>query len=163
MKYITLLIFLFLASISVADSSSSKRYVGKPRLDAFFMDTDIIRIIPGQLRTTDIKIHSSAETLDYVIYSSDGLFIKELSQLSPYNATEGILSIPVQMSVNQQGRFYIHVQLVTVKDGIETKGVISKIVSSETEINERTLKKNTSSKKIHLLPASETIKKKIDE
>lgn len=85
--------------------------------------------------------YSSAKILDYVIYSSNGLFLKALDQSSPYNATESILSIPVQMSVSQQGRFYIHVELTTVKDGIETKGVISKVVSSETDINERILKK----------------------
>ncbi|MBK8186403.1 MAG: hypothetical protein IPK77_03700 [Cellvibrio sp.] len=163
MKYLMLLIMLLLATISVADSSSPKHSVGKPRVEAFFMDRDIIRIVQGQLHTANIKIHSSAKILDYVIYSSNGLFLKALDQSSPYNATESILSIPVQMSVSQQGRFYIHVELTTVKDGIETKGVISKVVSSETDINERILKKNTSSKKIHLLPASETIKKKIDE
>jgi hypothetical protein len=164
MKYRVIVFFLLLlTNLSMADSSIHKQSVGKPRVDAFFMDTDVIRIIPGQLHSIDIKIHYSAETIDYVIYSSDGLLLKELAQASQKDAAEGALIIPVQMSVSQQGRFYIHVQLTTKKDGIETKGVISKIVSSEEIDSVQGMKKQLQSNNLQILPSTETIKTKADE
>jgi hypothetical protein len=161
MKY-QVMFLLLLANIAIADLSTHEQSIGKPRVDAFFMDTDVIRIKPGQLQSVDIKIRYSSETINYVLYSSDGLILKELVQ-SLDAVEEGVLIIPVQISVSQQGRFYIHVQLTTEKDGIETKGVISKIVSSEEIDSVQRMKKQSLPNNLQILPSIETIKKKTDE
>lgn len=154
-------------NFALAAESVEKKSIGKPRINAFFMDTDVIQLLPGETKTLDIKIQVESDSLDnadsinYEIYSSEGL---QLEQLSLSDKTRnGELIIPIKIKVDQQGRFYIHVQLVSVKDGVETRGVISRVVSSESSEESQMLKKQTSSGEIRLLPAVETIKKASNE
>lgn len=166
MKYWVIVFFLLLTTnLSMADPSIHKQSVGKPRVDAFFMDTDVIRLLPNQPQTIAIKIKYTAGAISYLVFATDGLMLKEIQSSIEVidKAQNGVLSIPVQISVNQEGRFYIHVQITTQQDGVETKGVISKVVSSEIIKTVEAMKKTSRSNPIHILPATETIKKKTDE
>lgn len=165
MKLWIILFALLWANISFAEPLAHKKSVGKPGVDAFFLDTDVIRLISGQSQTVDIKIKYTADVIDYLVYASDGLTLQELTQSPEITGDnlKGILSIPLQISVNQEGRFYIHIQITAQKDGIETKGVISKVVSSEPIEQVQAMKKQSQPNKIQILPSTETIKKKTDE
>lgn len=156
---------LVLANLSFADQVVYKKSLGKPRVNAVFMDSDIIRLLPNQSQTIDIKIQYTAEAISYLVFATDGLTLDENQPSIEVidKAQNGVLSIPVQISVNKEGRFYIHIQITTQQDGVETKGVISKVVSSEIIKTVEAMKKASQSNQIHILPATETIKKKTDE
>jgi len=158
------LLLLMLASFSFADQTTYKKSPGKPRAAAVFLDSDIIRLLPHQIIVTDIKIKYTADTISYRVYATDGLILTELGSSTEVDDKKNrILSVPVKLTVDAEGRFYIHIEIATQKEGVETKGVISKVVSSEPYSTTRMMNKNTLSNKIQILPSTETIKKKNDE
>ncbi len=164
MKHWVLLSCLFLSHLSIADLPVYKKSIGKPRVDAYLMDSSVIRVLPDQLHAVDIKIKYSADTLGYVLYASDGLIINETpSSADGDDDSGGILTIPVQIKVNRQGRFYIHIELTTEKDGVQTKGIISQVVSSESTDKAQTVQQKSQLGSIKILPSIETIKNNTNE
>lgn len=122
--FVLLIGILFICTeLAFADGSP-----GKPGAKATFTDKQVIQLQPSVPQELTLELISSADQLEYVLHTSDGLDIQLLdSEIYTKNKP---LKIRVQIKSNQVGRFYIHCQ-VTTKTGEETLvSTISRVVVS---------------------------------
>lgn len=164
MRFYLLLMLLAIASPVCADDMKSKKIMGKPGVSASFVDKEIIHLAVGENKRIDLAIHYSADAVTYELQATHGLDVVDLKQsYIREDVTPGVLIIPLEIKADQSGRYYLHVHLVTSSTDGQTKGVLSKIISSEPEINETVQKKNINPKKFKIFPVVETIKDANDE
>jgi len=162
MKKLGLLLLLITSPYLLALDSVSKKSK-KPGVDIFFLDSNIIQLVPNKTETLEIKLQFTAESIDYVLTGSAGLEIQDLKQSSIIIDPETqnkILSIPLELRADAVGRYYLHIQFTSLNKGVELQTVMSKIVS--TEIARPVLLKKPLNA-VHVLPSSETIIKSKDK
>jgi hypothetical protein len=164
MKFYALIILILIVNSVCASDVASKKIIGKPGVPAYFSDKEIINLAVGETRRIDLPINYSADLISYELQATDGLDVRDLKQsFIREDVVPHSLVIPLEINVNQPGRYYLHLRITTSTQGVETKGVLSKIISSESGANESVQKKNVTSKQFRILPVVETVKDAEDE
>jgi hypothetical protein len=164
MKLYLLLMVILIAIPVCASDIESKKIIGKPGVPASFADRDIIQLAIGESRRVDLAVHYFADAISYELQTTDGLDLVDLKQsYIRDDVTPNTLIIPVEIKVNRSGRYYLHVRIFTSTDNEKMQGVLSKIISSESPINEVVQKKSAIPNKFKILPVVETIKDANDE
>jgi hypothetical protein len=164
MKIYALIILMLIVNSVCATDVASNKIIGKPGIPAYFLDNDIINLAVGETRRIDLAINYSSDLISYEVQTTDGLDVRDLKQSFIREDTlPHSLIIPLEIKVDQPGRYYLHLRITTSTQGVETKGVLSKIISSEAEINEAVQKKSMAPNKFKILPVVETIKDVNDE
>jgi hypothetical protein len=164
MKFYALIILMLIVNSVCASDVASKKLMGKPGVAAYFLDNDIINLAVGETRRIDLRINYSADLISYELQATDGLDVTDLKQSFIREDTlPHSLVIPLEIKVYQPGRYYLHLRITTSTQGVETKGVLSKIILSESGVNEPVQKKNVTPKQFRILPVVETVKDADDE
>lgn len=130
-------------------------YAGKPGINASFAEKEIVNLVVGQNQSLDLKINYSADAISYELLSDTGLDVIDLKQST---TKDNQLIIPLEIKVNQPGRYYLHLRITTLNQGVETSGVLSRIISSESDVAEPVQKKNLTPNKLRIMPVVETVK-----
>jgi hypothetical protein len=132
---------------------ASMTFANKPGINASFVEKEIINLAVGQNQSLDLKINYSADSIHYELQPEAGLDVVDLKQSV---TRDNQLIIPLEIKVNQPGRYYLHLRITSVNQGVETKGVLSRIISSEAD--EVVQKKNVVPNKLRIMPVVETVK-----